>query len=163
MYNLSDTLEEPAKDNLQKFVESQKGLIILHHALGSYNTWEWWYKEVVGGRYVMKSERDQPASTFAMHQQIVAKPTGSHPITSSLGGFPMHLYDEAYKGLWISPDVEVLLETGVFTSDRPVVWISPYQHSRVVVIVPGHGWGAHFNLGFRYLLKDAILWAGKKI
>ncbi len=162
-YNLSESLSEPARTNLVNLVEGGKGLVIMHHALASYNTWEWWYKEVVGGRYLTAPDGDQPASTYRMGEEIIALPTKEHPITSRLGGFPIHLYDETYKGLWISPEVEVLLRTGLSTSDGPVVWVSPYEQSRVVVIQPGHASGAHLNLGFRFVLRDAIWWAGGRL
>ena len=78
-------------------------------------------------------------------------------ITSRLGRFPIHLYDETYKGLGISPEVDVLLRTGLSTSDGPVVWVSAYEQLRVVAIQPGHTSSAQLNLAFRFTLQDAIL------
>jgi hypothetical protein len=65
--------------------------------------------------------------------------------------------------MWISPDVDMLLRTGVSMSDGPLLWLSPYEKSRVVAIQPGHSSGAHLNLGFRFILQDVILWAGGRL
>ncbi len=158
MYNLSSSLAEPARSNLVRFIESGKGLVVWHHALANYGDWPWWYQEVVGGRYLLRGEGELPASTYRQDESMIARPEKAHPVVSSLGGHPMHLYDETYKGLWISPDVEVLLSTGLSTSDGPLVWVGPYQSARVVVVQPGHGSSAYFNLGFRYILRDAVRW-----
>ncbi len=162
MYNLNQNPDEAVKKNLKLFIEASKGVIILHHAIATYNSWQWWYEEVVGGKYLMQPDGDLPSSNYMSHQEIIGIPVGKHPITSSLNGLPVHMYDETYKNMWLSPKIKVVLQTNLFTSDKPLIWISPYEKSRVVVIIPGHGWGAHYNLGFRNLLKDAILWAGNK-
>ncbi len=158
MYNLRSSLAEPARTNLVNFIESGRGLVVWHHALANYGDWEWWYKEVVGGRYFLRPEGEHPASTYRQDESIIARPVVEHPVVSSLGGHPMHLYDEAYKGLWISEEVEVLLNTGLSSSDGPLVWVGPYDKARVVVIQPGHGSGAFYNLGFRYIVRDAVNW-----
>ena len=88
----------------------------------------------------------------------MARPEKAHPVVSALGGHPIHLYDETYKGLWISDGVEVLLSTGLSSSDGPLVWVGPYRAARVVVVQPGHGSSAYYNLGFRYIVRDAIRW-----
>jgi type 1 glutamine amidotransferase len=70
----------------------------------------------------------------------------------------MHLWDETYHGMWISPDVKVLLRSDAATSDGPVAWISPYQKSRVVYIQLGHGETAHLYPNYRVLVQNAIRW-----
>ncbi|MFX1377602.1 MAG: ThuA domain-containing protein [Promethearchaeota archaeon] len=162
MYNLNQNPDDIIKRNLKQFTEARKGIIVLHHAIATYNSWKWWYEDVVGGRYLMQPEGDLPSSNYMSHQEIIGIPLGEHPIISSLNGLPVHIYDETYKNMWLSPKIEVILQTNLYSSDKPLIWISPYEKSRIVVIIPGHGWGAHYNLGFRNLLKDAILWAGYK-
>ncbi len=163
MYNRSDSLSQSAAENLRGFIEAGKGLVVWHHALGSYNDWEWWWRDVVGGKYQMKPTTEQPRSLHSFEQEIIVELTGSHLITDRLGPFPFHMVDETYKDLWISPDNNVVLETANSTSDGPICWVSAYRRSRVVVIVPGHGRGAHINLGFRVLMRDAMLWAARKL
>jgi hypothetical protein len=59
-----------------------------------------------------------------------------HPITKAVGNFA--LVDEAYNGLAISSNVQILYRTDHPDSDGPIVWIGPHRKSRVVVIQPGH-------------------------
>ena len=73
------------------------------------------------------------------------------------------MWDETYKGMWISPDVKVLLKTDNPTSDGPVAWISPYAKSRVVYIQLGHGETAHLHPGYGTLVQDAIRWSAGRI
>lgn len=163
MFNRNDSLPEAAQRNLQLYVESGKGVVVLHHALGSYNSWQWWWREVVGGRYLMKADGNQAASTYHQNEEIIARVVPSHPITAGLGARSFILSDETYKGVWISPDVTVLLGTGNMNSDAVLAWVSPYKKSKVVVIQPGHGRGAHLNLAYRMLVRHAILWTSGKL
>ena len=59
-----------------------------------------------------------------------------------------------------APGIEVLLKTDHPDSDEPLVWISPYEKSRVISIELGHGREAHENPSFQRLVRNAILWAG---
>jgi len=163
MFNRNDSLAEAAQRNLQLYVESGKGIVVLHHALGSYNSWQWWWREVVGGRYLMKTDGNQAASTYHQNEEIIARVVPPHPVTESLGVPFFILSDETYKGMWISPDVKVLLRTGNMNSDEVLAWVSPYKKSKVVVIQPGHTRGAHLNLAYRMLVRNAILWTSGKL
>ena len=163
MFNRNDSLPEAAQRNLQSYVESGKGLVVLHHALGSYNSWQWWWREVVGGRYLMKADGNQAGSTYYQNEEIIARVVPSHPITADLGARSFILSDETYKGVWISPDVTVLLGTGNMNSDAVLAWVSLYKKSKVAVIQPGHGRGAHLNLAYRMLVRNAILWTSGKL
>jgi len=44
-----------------------------------------------------------------------------------------------------------------------VSWISPYEKARVVVIQLGHDEKAHLHPGLQQLVKNAILWAGRRL
>ena len=76
---------------------------------------------------------------------------------------PLHVVDETYRGMWLSPANTVLMRTDEPSSDGPLVWISPYKQSRVVVIELGHGRETHLHPGYRRLVTNAVLWsAGAK-
>ncbi len=156
-YNRSDSISDSSKKNLRNFLESGKGLIVLHHALGSYNDWEWWYKDVIGAKYQMNETEQYPKSDFLQGETIKMIPAKEHPFSVGLGEFT--LTDETYKKLWISDQVEVLYETDNETSDGPTVWISPYSKSRVLVIQPGHAASAHLNENYQKLIYNAVFWA----
>jgi len=160
LYDFTQEISDGEKAHLRDFVEAGKGIVVLHHAIADYQDWEWWYKEVVGGKYLLKPEGSMPASTYLHDQESCVRPVMRHPITAHIG--TMHLWDETYKGMWISPDVKVLLRSDAPTSDGPVAWISPYAKSRVVYIQLGHGESAHLYPAYRVLVQDAIRWTGSR-
>ena len=129
MYDFSRDLDETGKKNLRDFVESGKGIVVLHHALLNYQEWPWWYKEVVGGSYRLKNEGNVPSSTVKDNQQFFVTPQGEHPVTAGID--PFHIVDEAYKRMWFSAGVRPLLVTDNANSDRS----SPGSAR-----APGSGW-----------------------
>lgn len=157
MYNRSDSLSKTSQKNFKKYLESGKGLIVLHHSLGSYNNWEWWWKEVVGGKYQMKESDNFPKSDYKLGEKINIVSQINHPIIKKVGNFS--LTDETYKKLWISKKIKVLYKTDNPTSDGPIMWISPYKKSRVMVIQPGHAASAHTDDNYKKLIYQSILWA----
>lgn len=161
LYDLENQISEAEKAHLREFVESGKGIVVLHHAIADYQDWEWWYKDVVGGKYLLKAEGDRPASTYKHDEEQCVRAVMRHPITARVS--VMHLWDEVYKGMWISPDVKVLLRTDNPLSDGPVAWVSPYAKSRVVYIQLGHGETAHLYPNYRILVQDAVRWSAGKL
>ncbi len=157
MYDSNQEIDDAERKNLAEFLESGKGLVVLHQALGNYNSWRWWYETVVGGRYLLTADQGLGKSTQTPKQELFIKRVEQHPVTAGIG--PMHLWDETYKGMWISPDVTVLLRTDNPTSDGPVAWISPYTKSRVVTVQLGHDGRAHNDPGYRRLVRNALLWS----
>jgi len=152
---------ETGRTNLRNFVESGRGLVVLHHALVDYLGWKWWTDEVVGGKYLLKPEGDRPASSFQHDVELEIEPVAKHPVLS--GVTRMHIWDEVYKNMWISPANTVLLRTNHPASDGPVAWISPYEKARVVVIQLGHDHKAHLHPGLQRLVTNAILWAAGRL
>ncbi len=161
LYDFSRDLEENGRKNLQDFLESGKGLVVLHHAILDYGSWPWWYREVVGGKYLLQAEGDMPASTYKEGEDFLVQPAGSHPITNGIG--PMHVRDEAYKGMWISPANKILLKTDNPACDGPLAWVSAYEKSRVVYIELGHDSATHRNPAYRALVRNSILWTGGRL
>jgi type 1 glutamine amidotransferase len=160
MYDMPKTLSAEARANLQAYAESGKGIVVLHHALCSNNDWEW-YRELVGGRYLIEPQGDRPASTYSHDETIPVALARPHPITQGVA--LTEVYDETYKGMWFSPQVTVLLTTTHSKADPALAWISPYSKSRVVAIQLGHGREAHGHLGYRALVRNAILWSAGKL
>lgn len=157
LYDTIQDLPEDQRSNLRQFVESGKGVVVLHHALLDFNSWEWWWRDVMAGRYLGKADGDQPASTYLHDVDIEATPVSDHPVLRGVP--PLLIHDETYKHMWISKKVQVLLETTNPNSDGPLAWVSPYDKSRVVVIQLGHGSDAHRHPAYRQLVLNAIHWA----
>jgi hypothetical protein len=157
LYDMADVTDEAERKYLRAFLESGKGMVVLHHAIASNQQWPWWCEEVAGGRYVLKAEGGVPASSYKHDVDFEVRPVAPHPVLEGVGAF--RIRDEAYKNLWISPKVKVLLETANPDNDRPMAWISPFPKSRVIYIQLGHGGDAHRNPAYRRLLHNAIGWA----
>jgi type 1 glutamine amidotransferase len=161
MYDFSRDLDETGRKNLRDFVESGKGIVVLHHALLNYQEWPWWYEDVVGGRYRLKRDGNIPSSTVKNDQRIFVMPEGEHPILASIG--PFDVMDETYKGMWFSPRVRLLLTTDNPNSDRFLAWVGPCPTSRVIAIQLGHGPTVFSHPSYRALVHNAILWSAGRL
>jgi type 1 glutamine amidotransferase len=157
MYDFSRDLTETGKKNLRDFVESGKGIVVLHHALLNYQRWPWWYEDVVGGSYRLQRDGDNPSSTVKAEQKIFVAPEGKHPITRELE--PFQVMDETYKHMWFSRRIRPLLITDNPNGDRFLAWIGPCATSRVVAIQLGHGPTVFSHPSYRTLVHNAILWS----
>lgn len=161
LYDLSNELSEEGRANLRHFLESGKGVVVVHHAIADYNSWEWWWREAVGGRYILEAEPGIEASTYQHDVRLIVTPETDHPITRGFSAFD--IVDETYKGMWISDRAKVLLRTDHPTSDGPVAWISPYQPSRVVYLQLGHDRLAHLHPVFQRLVQNSVLWSAGRL
>ena len=159
-YDFSRDLDETGKKNLRDFLESGKGVVVLHHALLDYQGWAWWYQEVVGGSYRLAPDGKHPTSTVKMGELMSITPQ-NHAITAGMG--PFQLTDETYKRMWISPDVTPLLTTDNPNSDSTIAWVSAYPKSKVVYIQLGHGHGSWDHPAFRAIVQNAILWSADRL
>lgn len=161
LYDLSQELDAKGREHLRAFAEAGKGIVVLHHAIADYQGWEWWWNEVVGGRYVLKAEDKFPASDYRHDQWMEIVPAQSHPIVRDVG--PMRLLDETYRGVWQAAGIQPLLRTAHPNSDAVVGWISPWAKSRVVYLQPGHDRFSHRNPAYQKLVRNAVLWAGQRL
>jgi type 1 glutamine amidotransferase len=157
MYDFTRDLDEAGKKNLRAFVESGKGVVVIHHALLNYQTWTWWSEDVVGGRYRLQREGGSPSSSVKDGQEIFVSPAEAHPILRGIN--PFHITDEAYKNLYMSPRIRPLLTTDNSTSDINLAWVGPCETSRVVAIQLGHGHSAFGHPSYQALVHNAVLWA----
>lgn len=155
MYDLIADLDDSRKQHLREFAESGKGIVALHHSICSFrDSWRWYTQELIGGSYLAKS-------SYRHGQTLRITPAAAHPIIRGIG--PFEIKDETYKSMWISPNNQVLFKTDDATSDGPVVWISPYEKSKVVYVQLGHGREAHENASYRKLVRNAILWSAGRL
>ncbi|HOS94630.1 MAG TPA: ThuA domain-containing protein [Armatimonadota bacterium] len=164
LYDMMQEITDAQKANLLARIREGKGLVVLHHALGSYDTWpEWW--KVVGGHYLMTPRtvdgRDLPGSTFREGVDIrVQIADRHHPVTRGLEDFTIH--DEVYGGMWVSPDAHLLLRTDHPESTPEMAWAGRLGRGRVAAIQLGHGPSAYANPSYRRLVGNAIRWCARK-
>lgn len=160
LYDSVSEVPEAQRTILRQYLESGKGLVLVHHAIIDFPEWEWWWKEVMGGLYLLKP-MDGKVSSFQHDVWLDVKKVSDHPVTRGVGDF--RILDETYKNMWISPEAKVLLRVDHPTSDGPVAWISPYSKARVVYLQLGHGREAHVDPNFQRLLRNAIRWSAGRL
>ncbi len=160
LYDMVQELPEARRKIARQYLESGKGMVVLHHAIANYQDWRWWWEEVVGGRYLLKPDLGLPASTYKHDEEMLVTPAGSHPITEGIGQF--FITDEVYNGMWLSPQAKPLLKSD-HAGDPVVAWISPYAKARVVYIQLGHDRLAHEHPVYGRLVHRAVLWAAGKL
>lgn len=156
-----DHVPEAQRAKLKSFAEAGKGLLVVHHALVSYQNWTWHWKELVGGRYLLEDRDGLPKSLYEHDYAMTIHPVAEHPITAGIS--PFRIVDETYERMQFASGVTVLLRTDAKGSNDPVAWISPYTKSRVPVLQLGHDRQAHENPHYRTLFRRALLWAGGRL
>jgi type 1 glutamine amidotransferase len=159
LYDASATISPNAQTHFREFVESGGGLVVLHHAIISYQDSDW-FRDLVGGRYFLSPQSGHQPSTYLHDVDMNVRAVTPHPITR--GVTITRIHDETYKGMWIAPTSTVLLATDNETSDGPLVWVSAYRPARVVYIQLGHGTEAHRDAGYRALVRNALLWVARR-
>lgn len=160
LYDMIKVSDPKTREWLTRWVESGKGLVVLHHAICSFEDWEWWGDEVVGARYLNSPSRGLPPSTFFHDLDLSIEVAKKHPVTAGVDNFK--IFDETYKGMWYAPNLDVLLTTRHPKGDGPVGWIGPSKKNRVVVLQGGHDKHAHLNPHWQRLVRNAIMWAGER-
>jgi uncharacterized protein len=154
-YDMVQDISLEQKDGFENLVKKGIGLVFLHHALVSYQNWEY-FKHVVGGRY---HERGDQASNYKHDVQFNARVTEhSHPVIKGIADFM--LYDEIYGNVEILKQVTPLLKTDHPQSMPLLAWAQePSPKTRSVYIQPGHGPEVFSLKPFIQLLKQSMAWA----
>ncbi len=163
-HDMRESIGEKEQKNLQEFVESGGGIVSVHHAIVNYTSWPWWHQEVIGGKYYTRDEPGRPASVYKDGVDLVVtavKGAGGHPVLRGVP--PLALRDEAYRNMWHSPRIQVLMETHHPDNDRPVVYIGPHPKARSVYIQLGHNEETLRYPGFQTLVRNAILWTARRV
>jgi type 1 glutamine amidotransferase len=159
-YDMWQPITEEAKKDFLALLEKGKGLVVLHHALASYQAWDE-YAGIIGGKFNVKRflPRDQKdkASTWkhGVHFTVnVADP--NHPVTKGVSDFEIH--DETYGKFEVHAGVHPLLTTEEPSSGPTIGWSKTYGKSRVVYLALGHDHFAYENPNLQRLIAQAIRW-----
>jgi type 1 glutamine amidotransferase len=163
LYDMPTTITEPQKAKFHSLFDQGVGLVVLHHAIVSFQHWPE-YERIIGGRYpeqVGKSGRVTPEVGYEHDVDIpVVIVAREHPITAGLKDFTIR--DEIYWGFHVQPDVKPLLTTTHPKSGKPLAWIRTEGKSRVVYLQLGHDHSAYENPNYRRLIAQSIRWAATK-
>jgi uncharacterized protein len=164
LHDMHNQIREEEKKNLRAFLEAGKGVVCLGHAIADYGSWPWWNEEVIGGKFFVNSKSGQPASRLQSDVQLVVNPVPTmkkHPIIRGL--FPLVIQDNAFTGMWHSPQITVLMETQNPLNDRPVVYLGPNPKLRAAYIQVGCTSYTDNHPGYHTLVQNAILWAAGRL
>ena len=136
------------------------GLIVLHHALLSYQGWPE-YERITGGLYLLDFKKYGevlvPQSTYKGETEMaITVVDKSHPVTAGVSDF--HITDEIYRGVHHPDDIHTLLSC----EGNPLVWTRDEKNSHVVSFIIGHGPGTWNNASFQKLLSNALHFVAKK-
>jgi type 1 glutamine amidotransferase len=169
LYDSPSTITDAQKARFLSLFDKGVGVIVLHHALLSYQEWPE-YERIAGGKYVLDPAKESdptvrgsncwndPGKTgckpdVTIPVKIVAR---DHPVTAGLRDFT--LTDELYLDVHMRPDVVTLAATG----DEVLVWAREQGQSRVVGTMLGHGPPAYADPSFRKLLAQSIRWVARR-
>lgn len=163
LYDMPMTITEPQKTAFLSLFDKGVGVVVLHHALVSFQDWPE-YEQIIGGRYP-KPPNGEPQVTDVVgyqHDQevpvtIVAK---DHPITAGLSDFTIH--DEIYWGFRVGKDVAPLLSTTHEKSGKPLAWTRQQGKSRLVYLQLGHDHRAWENPNYPELVARSIRWVAHR-
>ena len=144
------------------------GVVALHHNLGAEQNWDE-YRNIIGGKYILPK-----AATPTVIDGKEWKPSGNawpvdmtitvadqtHPITRDVAGFTVK--EEGYTGIFVSPQVHVLLTTDNPRCSHALAWTNTYGKSRIFYLMPGHCVSTWNHPGYRALVRNGIAWASAR-
>jgi hypothetical protein len=156
-------ITEEQKAKFLSLFDKGVGLVVLHHALVSYQHRPE-YEKIIGGRYPEADGKGGAVSEKVGYQHDVEVPVvvvaKEHPVTAGVKDFSIH--DEIYWGFRTQPDVVPLITTTQPKSGKPLAWYRTQGKSRVVYLQLGHDHSAYENQNYRRLVANSIRWVGKK-
>lgn len=162
LYDMAAAITDVQKAKFLSLFERGTGLVVLHHALCSYQGWGG-YERIIGGLYPVPP-KGQPQVTGAVGYEhgvevpvVIADP--KHPITAGMKDFTIR--DEIYWGFRVGGDVHPLLTTALPKSGKPLMWTRTEGRSRVVFLQLGHDHLAYGNPAYRELIARSIAWAAR--
>lgn len=164
LYDMPQNITEAQKAKFRALFDQGVGLVVLHHALVSYQQWPE-YEQIIGGRYHEPDPNKSGKVTEAVGWQhdvdvpVVIVAT-NHPVTAGVRDFTLH--DEIYWGFRVGSDVTPLITTTHPKSGKPLGWARTQGRSRVVFLQPGHGKEAFNDENYRKLLAQSIRWTANR-
>lgn len=164
LYDMPQNIADAQKAKFLALFNKGIGLVVLHHALVSYQSWPE-YERIIGGRYQEPVPSKPGTVTEAAGWQhdvdfpVVIAAT-NHPVTAGLKDFMIH--DEIYWGFRVGNDVTPLITTTNPKSGKPLGWARTQGKSRVVYLQLGHGKEAFENANYRQLVAQSIRWTANR-
>ncbi|MCL2348488.1 MAG: ThuA domain-containing protein [Planctomycetaceae bacterium] len=149
--------DKQAIDNIEKFLRSGKGIVIYHFAIGMFEKNADRIMPLIGRFYDRDLPPHDPFGNFEVN--IVDK---EHPITKNIPNFKID--DELYTCATGDLPIHVLAEaTSVnLKKNFPMAFLHKYGEGYAFTTVLGHDLRTLQSEEFVTLLRNAVLWLGKK-
>ncbi len=165
MYDMWQKITAEQKKNLIARLNEGLPLVVLHHAIASYQDWPE-YEKIIGARYYLQPTmvrgKLHPRSTYQHDVRFTVKIADpNHPITRGMADF--EIVDETYNLFDVADDVHPLLTVEHEKSGKIIGWTHHYGNSRIVYIQLGHGPSAFGNENYRRLVAQAIRWVAGRL
>ncbi|MCX7048913.1 MAG: ThuA domain-containing protein [Candidatus Sumerlaeota bacterium] len=144
---------EVARANLKKFVESGKGLVLVHFACGAFQEWPE-FRNLAGRSYNPKLRGHDPFGDFK-----VEITDANHPIMKGMKDFETK--DELYTCIEGDKPIQILAKatSKVDKKDYPMAFVLDYGKGRVFHSVLGHDVPAIENPPVAELYRRATAWS----
>ncbi len=152
-YDMFQQITEEQKTSFINLLEKGKGVVFLHHSIGSYQDWDE-YIQILGGRYDLDSSGYQEGIDIDVE---VVNP--KNPVTKGLANYSVH--DESYYDTRVLPSVNPILRTSHEKSDEFLGWTNKYANSKIVYLQSGHDNNAYSNQSYRQMVEQAIAWVAR--
>jgi uncharacterized protein len=163
LYDIRKSITDQQKKKFLALFDKGVGLLVLHHAIVSYQHWPE-YEKIIGGLYPEDPTKSGVVTPEVGYEHDVKIPVTivakDHPITDGLQDFTIH--DEIYWGYRVHPEVTHLISTSHPKSGKPLAWCRAEGKSRVAYVQLGHGPEAFENPNFRKLIANSIRWTARK-
>jgi len=163
LYDMPRSITPAQQAKMRSLFERGTGLVVLHHALVSFQDWPD-YERIIGGRYPEPPKGQPAVSDKIGYEHDVEVPVtildAAHPITAGMKDFTIH--DEIYWGFRVGGDVHPLLGTTHPKAGKPLMWTRTEKQSRVVFLQLGHDHHAFENPNFRELVARSIRWSARR-
>jgi len=164
LYDMHQEITEEAKADFLARLKEGTGLVVLHHAIASYQKWPE-YARIIGARYYLEPTVvdgvNKPRSLYQHGVQIkmhVADP--QHPVVKGIQDYVIH--DETYKLFDVADECHPLLTTDEPLSNKVIAWAKTYAGARVVYLQSGHDHFAYENPNYRQIVRQAIRWTAHR-
>jgi type 1 glutamine amidotransferase len=162
LYDMVQQITDGQKANVLALLDRGVGLVVLHHAIVSYQSWPE-FEQIIGGRYPEPADKKGVSTEALGYEHDVDIPcvivANGHPVTAGLSDFTIH--DEIYWGFRVGRDVTPLVTTTQPKSGKPLAWARKGGKSRVVYVQLGHGPSAFGDANYRQLIRQSIRWTAK--
>ena len=163
-YDMHQAISEEAKADYLARLKEGKGMVVMHHAIASYQKWPE-YSKIIGARYYLEKTVvdgvEKPRSLYQHDVKFKVHIEDSlHPVTRGVEDFDIH--DETYKLFDVADSCHALLSTDEPRSNKVIGWTKTYEASRIVCLQLGHDHFAYENPQFRKVVAQAIRWTAHK-